>query len=226
MSDTRRDYLKDFQEPTDARAAPSDVAPPVGAGTRQREALKQALDIRKFEIDLYWKRAGYFWTFIAAAFAGYFVLQKDGEFASIYVTTCLGFLFSLAWYLVNRGSASWQQNWEKHVDLLEDEIMGPLYKTHIDRRSSKIRDFAGPYPFSPSRINTILALGVTFVWLVLIARTLWKWRLGVFEFPYSATAILLSAFTVAISIILVLKGRAKRSPDEPLTFERHTRQYF
>ena len=29
-------------------------------------ALLQALDIRKYEIDHYWKRATYFWTFIAA----------------------------------------------------------------------------------------------------------------------------------------------------------------
>jgi hypothetical protein len=28
-------------------------------------ALQTALDVRKFEIDLYWKRATYFWPFIA-----------------------------------------------------------------------------------------------------------------------------------------------------------------
>ena len=32
-----------------------------------KEALKQAYEIRKFEIELYWKRATYFWTFIGAA---------------------------------------------------------------------------------------------------------------------------------------------------------------
>ena len=35
------------------------------------KALERALDIRKFEIDLYWKRAAYFWTFIAATLAGF-----------------------------------------------------------------------------------------------------------------------------------------------------------
>ena len=30
-------------------------------------ALEHALDIRKFEIELYWKRAAYVWAFIAAA---------------------------------------------------------------------------------------------------------------------------------------------------------------
>ena len=28
---------------------------------KHKEAIKVALDIRKFEIELYWKRAGYFW---------------------------------------------------------------------------------------------------------------------------------------------------------------------
>jgi hypothetical protein len=115
---TREQYLKGFvQERT--------------PGEPQREALRQALDIRKFEIDLYWKRATYFWTFIGAAFAAYFVLPKDGEprvLEPTYAVTCLGFLFSLAWYFVNRGSKAWQQNWEMHVDLLEDEAMGHCIK--------------------------------------------------------------------------------------------------
>jgi hypothetical protein len=38
------------------------------------KALEHALDIRKFEIELYWKRASYFWTLIAAAFAAYFLI--------------------------------------------------------------------------------------------------------------------------------------------------------
>lgn len=36
------------------------------------EALKMALDTRKFEIELYWKRATYFWAFIALAFGAFF----------------------------------------------------------------------------------------------------------------------------------------------------------
>lgn len=38
------------------------------------KALQFALDIRKFEIDLYWKRATYFWAFLAVTLAGYFTL--------------------------------------------------------------------------------------------------------------------------------------------------------
>jgi hypothetical protein len=38
------------------------------ADDKQKDALKHALDIRKFEIELYWKRAAYFWTFIDLCF--------------------------------------------------------------------------------------------------------------------------------------------------------------
>lgn len=127
------------------------------SGDRRAEALKQALDIRKFEIDLYWRRGAYFWAFTAAAFAGYLLLQKESDWSNTYVITCLGFLFSLGWWLVNRGSASWQRNWEKHVDLLEDKITGPLYKTHVDRNYSSFWRVADDYPFSPSRINNYLS---------------------------------------------------------------------
>ena len=39
--------------------------------TDPKKALDLALEIRKFEIELYWKRATYFWAFITVAIAGY-----------------------------------------------------------------------------------------------------------------------------------------------------------
>jgi hypothetical protein len=36
------------------------------AGQKGQKALGYTLDIRKFEIGLYWKRATYFWAFIGA----------------------------------------------------------------------------------------------------------------------------------------------------------------
>jgi lipopolysaccharide export LptBFGC system permease protein LptF len=86
-----QDYLVDF---------------PNGAeGSLRHAALAEAHKNRKFEIDLYWKRATYFWTFIAAAFAGYFLLQNGASNSTTsFVVACLGFVFSLSWYFVNRGS--------------------------------------------------------------------------------------------------------------------------
>lgn len=130
-------------------------------------ALECALDIRKFEIDLYWKRTAYFWTLIAAAFAGYFVLvsNKKDEAILIFLIGCIGLVLSTGWYLVNRGSKYWQENWERHVDALEDEVVGPLYKTTISKQKFPwLKIFSG-YRYSVSNINQIISLFVTALWI-------------------------------------------------------------
>ena len=43
-------------------------------------ALEIALDTRKFEIELYWKRTGYFVLFIGAVFVGYYKTLQTDEF--------------------------------------------------------------------------------------------------------------------------------------------------
>jgi hypothetical protein len=149
---------------------------------RQKEALAHALEIRRFEIELYWKRATYFWTFIAAAFAAYGIIQSNSDLTqkrhlSVLVSV-LGFVFSFAWQAVNRGSKKWQENWENHVALLEDEVIGPLYKTIITRPSpeglpQRIKHYlTGPSSYSVSKINQIISLFVLGVWLLLAVNSL------------------------------------------------------
>jgi len=141
----------------------------VGEAKWQEEALKHALDIRKFEIELYWKRAAYFWTLIAASFAGYFALQnveatkRNGP--SIFIVACIGLMVSFAWFLVNRGSKYWQENWERHVDVLGEHVIGPLYRTTLSRdgRWGVLRIDSG-FPFSVSRVNQIVSLFITLLW--------------------------------------------------------------
>lgn len=152
-------------------------------GEKRKEALKQALDIRKFEIDLYWKRAAYFWTFIGATFAGFIAIQASSSAQNSkqdlsVILCCLGSVFSFAWILVNRGSKQWQENWEKHVDMLEDKITGPLYKVVLTRNKPKgfsesaTHLITGPSPISVSKINQIISLYVTLIWLTLLVYSL------------------------------------------------------
>ncbi|BAO45619.1 RipA family octameric membrane protein [Thiolapillus brandeum] len=144
---------------------------------KTEKALEHALDIRKFEINLYWKRATYFWAFIGATFAGFFAIQASNatnkQDLSV-LLSCLGFVFSVAWLCVNRGSKQWQENWEKHVDMLEDNITGPLYKVVLTRNKlngwrDKVRHIiTGPSPLSVSKINQIISLYVSLLWALLI----------------------------------------------------------
>jgi hypothetical protein len=144
---------------------------------RREKALARALDTRKFEIELYWKRAAYFWTFIGAAFAGFVAVQASSALNKqdlSVVLSCVGFVFSVAWLCVNRGSKHWQENWEKHVDMLEDEISGPLYKVVLTRGAPKgWREIGkhivtGPSPLSVSKINQLISLYVSLLWAVLV----------------------------------------------------------
>lgn len=103
---------------------------------KKRNALKMALDTRKFEIELYWKRATYFATFIGLIFTSYYVVVSsekidpvEAKYEILLLISAIGVFSSLCWFLVNKGSKYWQENWEFHVDLLEDDVMGPLYKT-------------------------------------------------------------------------------------------------
>src|SRR3972149_6535405 len=148
---------------------------------KQKVALEKALDIRKFEIELYWKRGTYFWAFIAVAFTSYFIvlttdITKTGisqEFKDelTFLLNLLGLFLSISWFFVNKGSKYWQENWEKHVDLLENEIMGPLYKTIVLRnnfwdRYNPIKSF----PYSVGKINQLISFAVIFFLLFLFIK--------------------------------------------------------
>ena len=110
---------------------------------KYEKAYETAEKIRQFEIGLFWHRATFFWAFITAIYTAYFnVLTKmykidcngcfiyqHGSFPLI-ILSALGLFFCFSWLLSSKGSKHWQENWENHLDLLEDNITGPLYKTY------------------------------------------------------------------------------------------------
>lgn len=111
--------------------------------SKYEKAYKAAEKIRQFEIELFWKRATFFWAFIVAIYTAYYhVLTKiyvhkcgdvekycHGEFPLL-ILSALGLFFCFSWLLSSKGSKHWQENWENHLDLLEDTVTGPLYKTY------------------------------------------------------------------------------------------------
>lgn len=181
---------------------------------REAEALKQALDIRKFEIELYWKRATYFWTFIGATMAGFLAIQASAgqnKQDLAVILSCLGTVFSFAWVCVNRGSKFWQENWEKHVDVLEDNVTGPLYKIVMSRnamsntREKIIHLFTGPSPISVSKINQIISIYVLVLWVLLFAYSLPEFGL---DRKVNWFYVALASLSAAACIMFVWLGRS------------------
>lgn len=58
--------------------------------------------------------------------------------------------------ITNKGSKTWQRHWEIHVDMLENEITGPLYKV-----------ITSPKTFSVSKINEIVSQFIIMIWIIL-----------------------------------------------------------
>ena len=157
--------------------------------------LDRAHEIRKFEIELYWRRSAYFWTFIALAFTGYGALQvsdPDKVEGLDFLVTNLGFVASFAWFLTNKGSKYWQEVWETHVDRRERLETDPLHKTVVARINegswlkrlivgtpglSSCREDPRCLPVpSVSKINQIGSLYVVGIWFVLGVKSVPKPR--------------------------------------------------
>ena len=180
-------------------------------------ALARAHDIRKFEIDLYWKRATYFWTLLAAVFAGFFLIQssegsatdnKQQDFSVLLAH--LGFLLSWGWVCVNKGSKFWQESWESVVDQIEDKVTGPLYKFEPPEKVTKGRVrrwLVGSSKFSVSKINLLVSFYVTLVWLGLILYSLQP--MG-FSLPVHGWYVALTSSTLLACYLFVRWGKTDR----------------
>lgn len=122
-------------------------------------ALARAHELRKFEIENYWKRSTYAWGFQLASFAAIAFTAKDGQFQPPMVTivAAFGIITALAALLTAKGSKFWQRNWESHVDLLENAVEGKLHKTVLVRELS--------ISHSVSRVNERLLQGLLLGWI-------------------------------------------------------------
>jgi len=158
---SKQEYIKCYhsaETPTAEKGAPNkDLI---------NKALEIALDTRKFEIELYWKRTAYFVLFIGAIFVGYYNVFSNSKshWASLFIAA-LGFLLSLLWYMANRGSKYWQENWEAQIEELSTYLGTPIFgiiKSHKDSIYNPI----GHYPFSVSKVNQMVSLIITSSWFL------------------------------------------------------------
>ncbi|MDV0675306.1 hypothetical protein VC636_10025 [Citrobacter freundii] len=152
-------------------------------------ALDKAHDIRKFEIELYWKRATYFFAFftvITAAFGYLFTSEKHSLFAP--GVSIIGIVLSICFIYVNKGSKYWQCNWEYLIDKLEVYITGNLYKVYFFKSTDDQRP-------SVSDINLLISYTICSIWHLMFFISLYMtthWQLITFWFyliSYSISSI-------------------------------------
>ncbi|EKZ9002379.1 hypothetical protein ACTWWB_004262 [Vibrio fluvialis] len=135
------------------------------------EAYKISIETRNFEIDLYWKRSLFFWGFIATAALGYgssLLAEKPNHNLALLIA-CFGFICSLCWSLVNRGSKYWQEHWEKQVTEFEKHIGDVDLFRAEDKLDSSKSCWLGARKYSVSRIAIALSDFSVLIWLGLIA---------------------------------------------------------
>jgi hypothetical protein len=137
--------------------------------------LDRAYDIRKFEIEMYWKRATYFWGFIAASYTLFFLISStkinldSKKIATLQLlVTSLGLVFSYGWYIVNRGSKFWTKNWHEIIDFLEDKINKPFHRLTIKDDSLLLNVFSY-YRFSVTDTNLIISFFNVVVWVIVVS---------------------------------------------------------
>jgi uncharacterized membrane protein (DUF485 family) len=173
---------------------------------RLKHAYNQAWDARKFEIELYWKRATYFWAFNATTFVGYFALIRSEAYlaadrfnhAEVYFVVCIGLVLSVAWFLTNMGSKTWQRHWESHVDLLEDSVTGPLYKTVFTTKT-----------FSVTKINELVSLVFVGTWILLGVKFLLDQDLLHLNPSRANWLVILSTVFAACAVYAMIFGRGR-----------------
>ncbi|KQV83114.1 hypothetical protein [Rhizobacter sp. Root1221] len=187
--------------------------------TRAEMAYKQAVDTRKFEIELYWKRAAYFWTFIAAALTGWVAVrgatlkEEDVRQELLIVLSCVGLVFACAWFLVNKGSKFWQENWEAHVAIREDDFTGSLFKDIVALRREKGEPELTSY--SVSRINRLLSQIVIGLWGLLLLHSLFPAGATTFSGRYAAIVVA----TIAAIVVLFKQGKSKNEKARPVNLK-------
>lgn len=131
------------------------------------QAFKIALETRKFEIELYWKRTAYFVLFIGAVFVAYYSILSSKGIPNLFLLflSFWGYLLSLLWYTADKGSKYWQENWEHHIEELSMHLKIPIFGIIKYRKSQN--QIMGSYPYSVSKVNQMVSIIIGVGWILM-----------------------------------------------------------
>lgn len=193
----------------------------LNANEKTREKFAISHTNRLFEVDLYWKRALFFWGFIASAFVAFATLHSTGSGYSI-VIACFGVICSLIWSLGNRGGKYWQEYWEEKVEEVEDEITGPIFIDNEPGNRKTKFSWLASQKFSVSKLAIALSDYVCILWLLIVLQQV-IYILWIFD--NRTKNIFIGAFVIFTAIygILVIVQCRSGKEKAKLFSERHSR---
>lgn len=134
--------------------------------------LDLAYDHKKLEIEMYWKRATYFWGFVVLSYTALFLVSSpknstnETNISTLnLMISSLGLVFSWGWYLVNRGSKYSTKKWQGIIDYLEDKISKPFNRLSIVD-NSKLWHLSSSYKISVTKINLTISIFNVVIWTI------------------------------------------------------------
>lgn len=141
---------------------------------RLEKMLRIALENRKLELELTWKRATYFSIFIGAIAIAFTAILNAENFDNPFLNLLLpllGYIFSFAWFLANKGSKFWQENWEAHSDILARQFLGNISNILL-KETGKTGLFNGA-SYSVSKTSIAVSFIITVTWFLFFLMQVW-----------------------------------------------------
>jgi hypothetical protein len=172
---------------------------------REQKRFEVALQTRQFEIELFWKRALFFWGFIAAAFVAVAALKDERPILSLIIAG-FGVVCSFAWALVNRGSKYWQEQWESKIGKVEDFVTGPLFD--VSEPAQEKGSWLRGRQYSVSKVAIAVSDYVLFVWVCIFIRQIVV-ALGPGSCSRGKLSLIIALSAVPIVYATLLAGFAK-----------------
>jgi len=180
--------------------------------------LYLAVNARRLEIELFWRRSLFFWGFIAAALVA--LAATHGEHPRLeLLISCFGLVCSVCWSLANRGSKYWHEAWETKVHREEKAIGEPLFSRTEDLQNK------GPWlsarRYSVSKLAILLSDYTCFAWLsitIFLVATVIDWT-SLADVWHKVVILLFILATMLFIFLVIYYGRSTQA-DEPTLWQR------
>lgn len=164
------------------------------------------LELRKFEIENFWKRALFFWGTIAIILAGYFKAGIDEKY--LIFVSFLGIIYNSIFSLSIRGSKFWQEHWENMAIVYENSFKFNLLKqlsSDLIHEKNKTSFITYPFRFSVSKLTMLLSDITVLLWVMFWVKDIYKLyanKVIFFEFCYNCELHLFTFSLILFHLIL------------------------